>query len=286
MNGAGPGSFAARRVTPAPFPGEARPAAVRPPFAIWTDPAPRPGWMNMAIDCALLERAEAGERWIRLYAWEPHCLSFGRHEPAMRRYDRERIEALGLRVVRRPTGGRAVWHARELTYAVAAPTEHLGSLRDAYREIHRMLREALITLGAPAELADARRPSGLDAGACFAGPAGGEVLVHGRKVIGSAQLRQGAALLQHGSVLLHDDQSTVAVVTRGVPPPDGSLPLTRALGRPIGWGEAAAAIAAAAAARWGGTTPSTPGSPALLDRAVDLAARFRSPTWTWTGADG
>ncbi|HKR98600.1 MAG TPA: hypothetical protein VJU79_03700, partial [Candidatus Dormibacteraeota bacterium] len=67
---------------------------------------PHPGWLNMGIDTALLERARDGERWFRLYAWEP-TLSFGRHEPASRRYHRPSIEAAAIPVVRRPTGGRA-----------------------------------------------------------------------------------------------------------------------------------------------------------------------------------
>ena len=102
-----------------------------PPFRIWLDLDGRPGWQNMAIDHALLDRGAGGERWLRLYRWSPGCLSFGRHEPALRRYDRGRIESLSLDTVRRPTGGRAVWHAEELTYAVAAPSEALGALRVA-----------------------------------------------------------------------------------------------------------------------------------------------------------
>src|SRR5690242_15564175 len=142
--------------------------ALRPPmhFYLWPSPLPRPGWLNMAIDAALLERAEVGERWVRLYAWEP-TLSFGRHEPVERRYDAARIAALGLAVVRRPTGGRAVWHAGELTYAVAAPIEEQGSLQDAYQRIHEWLRDALRSLGAAAELAPRVRAAGVDAGACF-----------------------------------------------------------------------------------------------------------------------
>ncbi len=119
-------------------------------WRLWIDRTPRPGWANMAIDQTLLERASAGERWLRLYGWEPSCLSFGRHEPAARRYDAGRIAALGMDVVRRPTGGRAVWHARELTYTVACPGG-LGSLRESYLEIHAMLRDALHSLGVPAE---------------------------------------------------------------------------------------------------------------------------------------
>src|SRR6476661_6660485 len=129
------------------------------PYVLWSDPLPRAGWLNLAIDATLLERAEAGERWLRLYAWEP-TLSFGRHEPAARRYDAGCIETMGLAVVRRPTGGRAVWHAGELTYAVAAPAEELGSLRDAYVAFHVVLRNAIRRLGALAELAPLGRARG------------------------------------------------------------------------------------------------------------------------------
>src|SRR6266545_6012321 len=86
---------------------------------LWLD-TPRPGFLNMAIDETLLRLAEVDRSgFLRLYAWTPACLSFGRHEPALRRYCRDRIEARGIDVVRRPTGGRAVWHDIELTYSVA-----------------------------------------------------------------------------------------------------------------------------------------------------------------------
>jgi lipoate-protein ligase A len=120
-------------------------------WTLFIDLGGRPGWQNMALDQAMLARAALGERWLRLYRWAPHCLSFGRHEPALRRYDRARIEALGLDVVRRPTGGRAVWHAEELTYAVALPSGAVGDLRQAYREIHGVLLQALRLLGVTAE---------------------------------------------------------------------------------------------------------------------------------------
>jgi lipoyl(octanoyl) transferase len=250
-------------------------------FGFWADPTPRPGWYNMAIDAELLARAERGERWLRLYAWEP-CLSFGRHEPAARRYDADGIAARGLAVVRRPTGGRAVWHANELTYALAAPADGLGPLRETYLAIHRVLRDALRSLGADAELAPDRAAGPLDGGACFAAAAGGEVLLGGRKVIGSAQLRQGSALLQHGSVLLGDDQRVVAAVSRGTAAADHSLPLSRALGRPISWAEAAEAVRDAAQHRWG-LRPPEDGVACVLRHALAHADRFRSEAWTWAG---
>lgn len=252
----------------------------------WTllvDPAGRPGWQNMAVDQALLDLAAGeGRSFLRLYRWTPSCLSFGRHEPALRRYDRDAIARLGLDTVRRPTGGRAVWHADEVTYAVAAPVEVLGSLQEAYRRIHETLAEALRSLGAPAALAAApTRGGGVDAGACFASPAGGEVLLGGRKAVGSAQLRERGALLQHGSILLGGSQEVVTAVTRGSAPPDGSIGLTAAVGSPVSFEEVAMAVARAAG-RWDGTwEQEDPEWPALAEGVARHGERFQSPEWTW-----
>ena len=236
----------------------------------------------MAIDQTLLDRASTGERWLRLYGWAPSCLSFGRHEPASRRYDPARIAALGMDVVRRPTGGRAVWHAREVTYTVACPGG-LGSLRESYVEIHRMIRDALALLGVTADLAPAGAPSAVDSGACFARPAGGEIMVGGRKVVGSAQLRQGDALLQHGSILLADDQSAVNSVTRGTAPADLATPLNAITSSPLDEDDVIAAVSSAARTRWRGAwhecdeqdeivTASGRSRTALSLRRVDLGA--------------
>ena len=248
---------------------------------LWFDLDGRPGWQNMAIDQAMLERAGAGERWLRLYTWAPHCLSFGRHEPALRRYDRAKIGRLGLDVVRRPTGGRAVWHAEELTYSLAVPNGALGGLRQAYEEIHRLLLAALRMLGARVEMAPARRTAGIDAGSCFASPAGGEIVIGGRKVVGSAQVREGSGLLQHGSILLSGLQTAVSNVTLDGGPPDLSVPLAEVIGRSADIREVAEAVAGAAADRWGGTWERTPVSADLVADASRYEPRFRSPEWTW-----
>src|SRR5690606_2905021 len=121
--------------------------------------------------------------------------------------------------------------------------------------IHRILAEALRRLGAAPDLApDPERAAPLDAGPCFARPAGGEVLAGGGKVVGSAQVRLGDAFLQHGSVLLEDDQALVGSVSREPAAPGGETPLARALGRTVGWAEAATA-AADAFAGWAGGPP-------------------------------
>ena len=250
-------------------------------WTLITDPAGHPGWWHMALDQALLDRAgRTGEGFVRCYRWAPWCLSFGRHEPALRRYDRTRLEAAGLDVVRRPTGGRAVWHARELTYSVAAPVAALGTLADAYRAIHQVLARAVGRLGVAATLAPTGRPVDPGAGACFASPAGGEVLSGGRKLAGSAQLRQGDALLQHGSLLLEDDQARVAEFTRGVVPPGGEITLAAARGGPVGFEEVAGTVAEEFQ-RWPGHWTGVTGGPALDAVAADHAVRFRDPAWTW-----
>ncbi len=236
------------------------------------DPAGRSGAENMALDETLLHEADCtGAAYLRLYRFTPPCLSFGRHEPALARYDRATIEQLGLDVVRRPTGGRAVWHEHEVTYAVAAPIAAFGSLRESYHAIHERLARALGRLGIHATLAPtyAARADFGD-GACFASPIGGEVVVDGRKVIGSAQVRHGTAFLQHGSILLDGSQQMVQTVSRRPSPNGSGTTLAALLGRPVGFDEVAAAIAAV----WNG--PLLPSAhPAIRPSA------FNDPTWTW-----
>lgn len=249
------------------------------------EPDGRPGWRQMAADSALLDLAvREGAVVLRLYRWDPFCLSFGAHEPAVRRYDRGRIAESGLDTVRRPTGGRAVWHARELTYAVAGPAATFGPLRAAYVTLHRILAEALRSLGAAPTLAAAPAiATPVDAGACFARPAGGEVLVAGRKVVGSAQLRLDGAFLQHGSMLLEDDQALVATLGQAPALPGGEAPLSALVGRTVTWDEAADAVVRAFAAWAGGPPVPLTGrrAAALAGGAAAHEGRFRSPEWTW-----
>lgn len=230
----------------------------------------------MAADTTLLHDADAsGAAFLRLYRWTPSCLSFGRHEPAAVRYDRAAIERLGLDVVRRPTGGRAVWHEHEVTYAVAAPVAIFGSLRDGYREIHQRLAEALRRLGAVAALAPAHRAQAGDVdpargGPCFASTAGGEVVVEGYKVVGSAQVRHGTAFLQHGSILLDGSQDVVRAVSRRPSAVSQATTLSAVLGRLVGFQEVVEAIVGA----WG--APFT-----ALHLPSQPFNAFSDPAWTW-----
>ncbi len=219
------------------------------PTELLVDPAGRSGAANMAIDAGLLaEAARTGRAFLRLYRFDPPCLSLGRNEAAAH-YDRAAIAQRGLDVVRRPTGGRAVWHEYELTYAVAAPIATFGGLRAAYHAIHTRLAAAIGTLGVTATLAPnpptARPP--VRPSSCFAAPVGGEVLVAGRKLVGSAQVRKGSAFLQHGSILLDGSQEIVRVVSRQASAVSGETTLSRVLRRRVSFDEVAGAIVAA----WG-----------------------------------
>ncbi|MDH4143310.1 MAG: hypothetical protein OEV61_11920 [Chloroflexota bacterium] len=239
------------------------------------DPTGRPGADHMAVDDALLHAAAETVAFFRCYRWDPPCLSFGRNEPARTRYDRARIAARGLATVRRPTGGRAVWHDAEVTYAVAGPVSLFGSLPATYRAIHTVITDGLRTLGVPATLAPPTPLLGPGAGACFASPAGGEVIVDGRKLVGSAQIREGTAFLQHGSILLANGQDVVAQVTRGLAPEVHATSLGEVLGRDVTFAEVTEAILGTARRAWPGTW--TDAAPA----AVPADTRFADPDWTW-----
>lgn len=182
----------------------------------------------MATDEALLDHVvRSGSAFLRLYRWDPPTLSIGRNQ---------RVGELEVPVVRRPTGGKAVWHEQDVTYAVAARVALFGSLRNAYGEIHTRLARALRSLGVDAELASSRPtvPPSDGPTSCFAIPAGGEILVAGRKLVGSAQVRRENAFLQHGSILLGGEQPGGAFCTT----------LAAALSRPVSFDEVASAIIA------------------------------------------
>ena len=162
----------------------------------------------MARDTALLARAaRTGETVFSIYSWAKPTLSFGRHQPAAGHYDPDRISAASMDVVRRPTGGRAILHNREVTYSVTAPLED-EPRRAAYDRINEILVDGLSRLGVPAAIAaPAGRAPVPSTRPCFELPGEGEVIASGRKLVGSAQWRDDRALLQHGSILVEDDQS-------------------------------------------------------------------------------
>ena len=99
----------------------------------------------MAVDAALLDLAgETACAVWRCYAWDMPTISFGRNERTRRRFSPERLREAGLHAVRRPTGGRALLHAREVTYSVAMPLDERQSWRVAYAAVNQVLLRALL----------------------------------------------------------------------------------------------------------------------------------------------
>ncbi len=215
-----------------------------------------PGAWNMACDEAILE--SVGERAsppsVRFYAWDPPAVSLGRHQADPDVGARAVLAELGVQWVRRPTGGRLVWHGpsgEELTYSVVAPIGEpplAGGLTDAYRRIHEGLAAGLGRLGLAVELAPRARGAGPRLGptnrlACFAATVPWEIEAGGRKLLGSAQRRSRGALLQHGSLPLAGDPSSIP--ERVWPGSFGTRVVTTVsavAGRPIGFTEVADAL--------------------------------------------
>jgi lipoyl(octanoyl) transferase len=244
---------------------------------------PSRGAWNMAVDEVLAESVRQGAApTLRFFRWSPACLSFGRNQAANGVYRPGDFRALGVDLVRRPTGGWAVFHDAELTYSVVVRDRAFGSARKAYLAINQALIEGLKRIGVIAELrtADGSRPPPPVARPCFADPVQGEVLAMGRKLIGSAQARVGGVLLQQGSIPLRrtDLGARIAAVCPGG---DGDPAyLEDALPDPISREEITAAIVAA----WKDLV-GPPGECALdadeVARAASLEAKYRAPGWTW-----
>jgi lipoyl(octanoyl) transferase len=173
--------------------------------------APRSGAENMARDSALQARAaRTGETVFSIYSWARPTLSFGRHQPAAGLYDIDKIRSANVDVVRRPTGGRAILHDREVTYSVTSPVRDAEPLRETYARINRILFDGLNRLGVDVELASpTERAPAPSVRPCFVTPGEGELVARGSKLVGSAQWRDEGALLQHGSILVDDDQSSL-----------------------------------------------------------------------------
>jgi lipoate-protein ligase A len=219
---------------------------------------------------------------LRLYRWDIPTVSFGRNEPAEGLYSRSRAEEEGVTFVRRPTGGRAVLHHRELTYALVFPVGVFGGLKRAYRLVNQGLLVGLEKLGAAVQLAASGGPSlPPDAGPCFRHPAEGEVTALGRKLIGSAQVRVGDAVLQHGSIILDGDQELLRRLRddeEPVPPPAtlksllGAVPEIEVLSRSIQEG-----LAETLGGSWmeGGYRSDEKMA------AEELEAHYEDSGWTW-----
>ena len=183
---------------------------------------PAGGAWNMAVDEVLLDGVATGAvpPTLRFYRWRPACLSLGYFQP-FDVVNPHGCEELGVEIVRRPTGGRAILHDRELTYSVALHASvlgHDGGVLPSYYRLSLALQEGLRRLGVAATLApeSVASPPIEHGPVCFDRPSAHEILLHGRKLVGSAQIRRGGGLLQHGSILI---EPRLATMRRCLRPP-------------------------------------------------------------------
>jgi lipoyl(octanoyl) transferase len=179
----------------------------------------RSGVFNMEYDVSLAQAMVdgAGSPTIRVYAWKPYAVSLGWNQ-SMDEIDHVKALALGIDVVRRPTGGRAILHSEELTYSVIMRAEGKKIL-SVYDDISRALVAGLSDLGVPAaiEKSQPNFPSlyrTASAAACFSSTGRYEIKCNGKKLVGSAQRRYAAEngeeiVLQHGSILIGSDHKRI-----------------------------------------------------------------------------
>lgn len=236
------------------------------------------GPANMALDEAMLARAaEDGVATFRTYEWSVPTLSLGYFQSLAEAAADPRLR--DAPVVRRPTGGGAIWHDRELTYAVALPRSHplAGRAEALYEAVHEAIAAALRDAGAPA-----RRRGAVEVGAnvaenrrvrpflCFTGRDVADIVIGTAKVVGGAQRRRSGAVLQHGSLLLRRSER--------LPELPGLGDLADVTLDPLRWDESLRERVLDAL-----DLRPRPGAPATADRdrAAAIARRvYRDPAWT------
>lgn len=252
------------------------------------------GAQNMAVDEALLQGRQRGASppTLRLYGWAPPTISLGYGQRFDARIDREAAARLGIGLVRRPTGGSAILHEgpeSEVTYSVVAGDGDFPESEDllgTYRWIGAALCEGLRGLGAPAEMVSVQPsdPASMPT-FCFARTGSYEIEVGGRKLVGSAQRRQGGAFLQHGAVMLAAHPERLArVFPRESDPLRGMTTVAAALGRRPSFDEVAEALADGFRRAHG--LPLVPGGMTAEETALAerLAAdKYGTEAWTRAG---
>jgi len=210
------------------------------PIVRWLPTAAADGPTNMAADELLLELAETGNGSLRFYTWEPPTLSLGYFQTADLRLSDARLRDVPF--VRRQTGGGAILHHHELTYAIALPAGPPWHSKESWLcRFHHAVFAALEGLGVHSQLLGCSEEQGNDDLLCFHHHTAGDIVVRSDKVVGSAQRRRRGALLQHGSILLRQSPHTPSlpgIIDRSainLPPEQLEERIVGELSRQTGW---------------------------------------------------
>jgi lipoate-protein ligase A len=257
---------------------------------------PLDGATNMAVDEALLRARvdDAGAPTVRFYGWRPATVSLGYAQPLDEAVDRAAGRALGIGLVRRPTGGSAILHEppeAEVTYSVIAREGDFRGADDVletYRVLGAGLAAGLARLGVRAELTPlvrGRRAENASPAFCFRRAGAYELSVGGRKLVGSAQRRQRRAFLQHGSVLLDADPARIrAVFPRETEPTASMTTLAGVLGRAPGFDAVVTALSAGLAEALGvRLAPGGLSEDEWASVEALVAAKYATEAWTVLG---
>ncbi len=167
------------------------------------------GKYNMEFDLQLVKQLKPDNAYLRFYGWKPFCISLGANQ-SIKEVKTEKALIDNIDIVKRPTGGRAILHAEELTYSVVLPNIKTISGREIYENISNAivaglrlfdtkLNDVMLEKEQPKFRKLLEQPSGA---LCFASTAKSEIKFKGKKLVGSAQRRIGNSLLQHGSILI------------------------------------------------------------------------------------
>jgi lipoate-protein ligase A len=162
----------------------------------------------MEYDIELAGFCGYDEGYLRLYRWDPYCISIGAHQ-SFDDIDKQSVNRDKLDVVKRPTGGRAILHAEELTYSVVLPVDSGYTPKSVYYKVSvallnglskysKLLKNVTLQSEQPDFRNILKQPQGK---LCFASTAKSEITYSGKKLVGSAQRKMGSTLLQHGSIL-------------------------------------------------------------------------------------
>jgi len=177
---------------------------------IWhfIDSGANTGKFNMQFDLELTHICKPDEAYFRIYRWNPFCISLGANQ-SFDDINQIKTNENRIDIVKRPTGGRAILHAEELTYSVILPLDYQVSLREIYFKISKALMKGLeiynpLLSNSELEIFQPNFPKLLEEPIgvlCFASAAKNEVKFNGKKLIGSAQRKLNNVILQHGSIL-------------------------------------------------------------------------------------
>ena len=185
-------------------------------MAIFYDYKILTGMQNMQEDSNLLDFAiqnSLNEPIFRLYGWSPACVSLGRNQ-SDENVNVEYCKQNNIDIVKRLTGGRALLHDKEVTYAIILPASFLNNgetVINSYKEISNILINAFKYLGIEVEFPQNKKVSS-KFDYCMSISTGADLSYEGKKVVGSAQYRKQGYILQHGSILIDFDEEKIETI--------------------------------------------------------------------------